>query len=72
MSKSFFSSCPRCGERSFESLRDYAHCIECLHVEDKHFDMETAYHAALRVERELDSAKVIRLPKSKKETGAAS
>lgn len=29
-----FSTCPRCGERSFESLHSYGHCCNCLYFED--------------------------------------
>ena len=73
MSKSFVSKCPRCGTRAFETLSTHAHCIECLYVEDNYFNSETAYHQAIRIERELDSAKVIELPqKSKKQKGEAS
>jgi len=28
------SVCPRCGDRSLESLGDYAHCSSCLYYED--------------------------------------
>ena len=55
MSKSVVTTCPRCGTRSFETLGVYAHCVECLYVEDNYFDIETAYHAAVRIERQLDS-----------------
>ncbi len=77
MSKSFISQCPRCGTRSFETLGNYAHCIECLYVEDHYCDLETAYHQDLRVERELNqskaAAKVLSFPqKSKKQKGEAS
>ena len=77
MSKSFISTCPRCGTRSFETLGNYAHCVECLYVEDNFFDLETSYHQVLRLEREIASNKaaadVIELPqKSKKQKGEAS
>ena len=77
MSKSFISKCPRCGSRSFETLENYAHCIECLYVEDHYCDVETAYHLVVRLERELAaskaSAKIIELPqKSKNKKGEAS
>lgn len=66
MSKSYFSQCPRCGARSLETLNTYSHCVECLYVEDNHTDFETLYHQAIRVEREIESAKVIELPKKTK------
>jgi hypothetical protein len=73
MSSSYFSVCPRCGTKAFEKLRDHAHCIECLYVEDNYFDMETAYHAACRIEKDLPPAQVIKLPQnSKKQKGEAS
>ena len=73
MSRSFVTTCPRCGTKAFEKLRDHAHCVECLYAEDNYFDLETSYNQAVRIERELESAKVIELPqKSKKQKGEAS
>ena len=77
MSKSFICKCPRCGTRSFETLGNYAHCIECLYVEDQYSSIETAYHQVVRIERELAiskvSAKIFELPKkSKNKKGEAS
>jgi hypothetical protein len=70
---SYVIVCPRCGTRAFEKLATHAHCVECLYTEDHYFDLETAYHQAVRIERELESAKVIELPqKNKKQKGAAS
>lgn len=60
MSHSYITCCPRCGAKAFEKLKTYAHCLECLFVEDTYFDFETAYHHAVRVEKEV--AKVIALP----------
>jgi hypothetical protein len=77
MSKSYISHCPRCGTRSFESLGNYAHCMECLYVEDQYCDIETAYHQAERLKRELAArkaiAKIFNLPqKPKNKKGEAS
>jgi hypothetical protein len=62
----YLSVCPRCGTKAFEKLKDHAHCVECLYVEDAYCDMETAYFQALRIERELQSAKVHKLEVSPK------
>lgn len=32
-----FHSCPRCGERGYEKLRTYSHCVNCLFVHDHSF-----------------------------------
>jgi len=26
--------CPRCGDKTYEKLADYAHCFNCLYYED--------------------------------------
>jgi predicted amidophosphoribosyltransferase len=70
---SYITTCPRCGTRAYEKLSTHAHCVECLYTEDSYFDLESAYHQALRIERTLESAKVVRLPRrSKVPAGAAS
>ncbi len=40
--------CPRCGERSFEVMSTYAHCPNCLNVEDYWDDSEKSYHRAMK------------------------
>lgn len=70
MQRSYFYKCPRCGSHAFEPLSTYSHCIECLYVEDRHHDMESAFHQAMRIERELDSAEVIQMPIKSKQKGA--
>ena len=51
MSKnSFVTDCPRCGSRSFEHLREYAHCPGCLYFEDHYEDTETCYSAVRSME----------------------
>ena len=73
MSYSNHKQCPRCGSRSFETLKTYSHCIECLYIEDDHYDFETVYHQAVRIEKTFKPAKVIEFPKRiKKQKGEAS
>ena len=51
--KSYYTECPRCGAHSFEQLRDYAHCPNCLYVEDRFENIETCYHKVRQIENEL-------------------
>jgi ribosomal protein L37E len=69
----YMSKCPRCGTKAFEKLSTHGHCVECLYTEDDYFDLETAYHQAKRIERELAPAKLIEFPKrNMKQKGEAS
>ena len=31
MSRSYISSCPRCGSRTYENLVTHSHCFDCLY-----------------------------------------
>ena len=35
ITKSFVTTCPRCGDRAFEYLRTHNHCVNCLYFEIK-------------------------------------
>jgi hypothetical protein len=48
--------CPRCGNKAFEKLVSYAHCIECLYVEDYWENPESDYLQAQRVFDEVSEA----------------
>lgn len=37
---SHFCECSRCGERSFERLATYGHCINCFYSEDYQFYLD--------------------------------
>lgn len=49
-------TCPRCGDRSFEKLQTYAHCPECLYVEDYWSSSESDFYQALKVMDEYEKA----------------
>ncbi len=34
--RAFFYNCPRCGEKSYEKLHTYSHCVNCLFVHDRY------------------------------------
>lgn len=43
-----FRDCPRCGDRAYEKLKTYSHCVNCLYVEDRWVDPEIETCVALR------------------------
>lgn len=45
---STYRQCPRCGERSYEVLNSYSHCINCLYTEDRWQNPETPYFKAMQ------------------------
>ena len=48
-----FCKCPRCGERAFEKMSSYSHCVSCLYFEDRYVGSETLLYKAVQAEREL-------------------
>ncbi len=48
--------CPRCGERSFEKLKTYSHCSNCLYAEDSWESPEAAYLKAMKDIAEIEKA----------------
>lgn len=48
--------CPRCGERSFEKLKTYSHCSNCLYAEDSWETPEAAYLKAMKDIAEIEKA----------------
>lgn len=48
-----YSDCPRCGLRTLERLKTYAHCANCLLFEDYHEDNESMFFKAARIEQEF-------------------
>ncbi len=48
--------CPRCGERSFEKLKTYSHCSNCLYAEDSWETPEATYLKAMKDIAEIETA----------------
>ena len=46
------NTCPRCGG-FLETLQSYAHCSSCLYYEDYWSDTESAFHQAMKAEKEM-------------------
>jgi len=46
------STCPRCGG-FLETLKSYAHCSSCFYFEDYWFDSESAFHQAMKAQKEM-------------------
>ncbi|CAN5419015.1 hypothetical protein BH10BDE1_BH10BDE1_28130 [soil metagenome] len=49
-----WNQCPRCGHNTFESLRSYSHCVECLYFQDRSPNFESSVRQAIGIQRELD------------------
>ena len=49
-----FETCPRCQTRSFERLKTYSHCCECLYFEDYWSCLESDVLDAFRIVEELE------------------
>ncbi|MGE0525466.1 MAG: hypothetical protein AB7P49_00275 [Bdellovibrionales bacterium] len=63
MSKSYLTTCPRCGSRSFEYLPTHSHCFECLYSPDLNDPPAQPRFMTLREAEELlDAAGVRELP----------
>lgn len=48
--------CPRCGERSFEKLKTYSHCSNCLYAEDRWEGPDAVYLKAMKDIAEIEKA----------------
>lgn len=52
-----FSPCPRCASNALENLATYSHCIDCLYVDDRDYDLARACLEAVKTEaNELQEA----------------
>ena len=64
MSKSYLTTCPRCGSGSFESLPTHSHCFECLYSPDLNYPPAQPRFMTIREAEELlDAAGVQELPR---------
>ena len=59
--------CPRCGERSFEKLKTYAHCSNCLYAEDSWESPEAAYFKTMKAVAEIEKAQQLNEIKEQKQ-----
>jgi len=68
----YFECCPRCQEGSFERLKTYSHCVNCLYIEDYELETQNAQVVSIENVRKLTcpnpddkcgSRKVIKFPK---------
>ena len=55
----YWSQCPRCGHGTFENLRSYSHCVECLYSLDSHLMFESGILQAIGVQKQLDHIEII-------------
>lgn len=53
---SSWSKCPRCGSGTFENLRSFSHCVECLYFDDSHISLEAGAFQAHKIQKELERA----------------
>ena len=49
-------TCPRCGERSYEQMKTYAHCSNCLFAEDRWESPDAIYLKAMKDIAEIEKA----------------
>ncbi|MCB9085761.1 MAG: hypothetical protein H6624_15545 [Bdellovibrionaceae bacterium] len=49
----YFEWCPRCQEGSFERLKTYGHCVNCLYVEDYELEAQKAQVTSIENVRKL-------------------
>lgn len=58
-------NCPRCGERSYEQLRTYSHCPNCLYSEDRWEGPDATYFKAMKDIAEIEKAQVEKVKQRK-------
>ena len=49
-------NCPRCGERSYEQLRSYSHCLNCFYADDRWESPDAIYMKAMKDIAEIEKA----------------
>ena len=63
-----FDTCPRCGAKGYEHLRDYSHCVDCFYFHDRSVSLTHIISNTVGLIKDPKSVSVIPIKDLKKKS----